>query len=62
MGHCRNCEEQYNGFCTHVNPCFTGGAYGYVGMELYMGGQAEYLRVPYADFNALKLPNDNSHE
>jgi glutathione-independent formaldehyde dehydrogenase len=41
------------GFCTHVNPCFTCGAYGYVGRELYMGGQAEYLRVLCADFNAL---------
>ena len=61
-GHCRNCEEQYTGFCTTVNPGFAGGAYGYVGMGPYMGGQAEYLRVPYADFNALKLPNDNSNE
>ncbi|HEX7142980.1 MAG TPA: glutathione-independent formaldehyde dehydrogenase [Nitrososphaeraceae archaeon] len=62
-GHCRNCEEQYTGFCTNVNPGFAGGAYGYVGMGPYMGGQAEYLRVPYADFNALKLPNnDNSNE
>ncbi len=31
-------------------------------MGPFMGGQAEYLRVPYADFNALKLPNDDSHE
>ena len=62
-GHCRNWEEQYTGFCTNVNPGFAGGAYGYVGMGPYMRGQAEYLRVPHADFNVLKLPNtDNLHE
>lgn len=53
-GHCRNCEEQYTGFCTNVNPGFAGGAYGYVGMRPYMERQAEYLHVPYADFNVLK--------
>ena len=62
-GHYRNCEEQYTGFCTNVNPGFAGGAYGYVGMGPYMEGKAEYLRVPYADFNVLKLSNtDNLHE
>jgi threonine dehydrogenase-like Zn-dependent dehydrogenase len=61
-GHCRNCEEGNTGFCTNVNPGFAGAAYGYVGMGPYMGGQAEYLRVPYADFNALKLPDGDSHE
>lgn len=61
-GHCRNCQEQFTGFCTNVNPGFAGGAYGYVGMGPYAGGQAEYLRVPFADFNALKLPDGDSHE
>jgi glutathione-independent formaldehyde dehydrogenase len=61
-GHCRNCIEGNTGFCTNVNPGFAGGAYGYVAMGPYMGGQAEYLRVPYADFNALKLPDGNSFE
>ena len=41
---------------TSVNPGFAGGAYGYVAMGPYQGGQAQFLRVPYADFNALKLP------
>jgi threonine dehydrogenase-like Zn-dependent dehydrogenase len=27
-------------------------------MGPYSGGQAEYLRVPYADFNCLQLPSD----
>ena len=62
-GHYRNCEEQYTGFYTNVNPSFAGGAYDYVGMRPYMEGQAEYLGVPYADFNVLKLSNtDNLHE
>ncbi len=61
-GHCRNCEEGNTGFCTNLNPGFAGAAYGYVGMGPFMGGQAEYLRVPYADFNALKLPAGDSHE
>ena len=61
-GFCENCEEGYTGFCTNVNPGFAGGAYGYVAMGPYQGGQAEKLRVPYADFNALKLPKGDEHE
>ncbi|KAI4754883.1 GroES-like protein [Aureobasidium sp. EXF-12344] len=49
-------------FCTGVNPGFAGGAYGYVAMGKYQGGQAQYLRVPYADFNALVLPPGTEHE
>ena len=26
------------------------------------GGQAQYIRIPYADFNALKLPPGSEHE
>ena len=61
-GFCQNCEEGYTGFCTNVNPGFAGGAYGYVAMGPYPGGQAEQLRVPYADHNALKLPEGREHE
>lgn len=61
-GFCRNCQAGYTGFCLSVNPGFAGGAYGYVAMGPYMGGQAEYLRVPYADFNCLKLPAGTEHE
>ncbi|WP_248910577.1 glutathione-independent formaldehyde dehydrogenase [Halocatena marina] len=61
-GFCTNCENGYTGFCTNVNPGFAGGAYGYVAMGPYKGGQAEKLRIPYADFNALKLPKGNEHE
>lgn len=55
-GFCKNCTAGYTGFCLTVNPGFAGGAYGYVAMGPYPGGQAEYLRVPFADFNCLKLP------
>jgi len=61
-GRCRNCEEGKTAFCTGVNPGFAGGAYGYVAMGPYQGGQAQYLRVPYADFNALLLPPGKEHE
>lgn len=55
-GFCKNCVAGYTGFCLTVNPGFAGGAYGYVAMGPYPGGQAEHLRVPFADFNCLKLP------
>jgi glutathione-independent formaldehyde dehydrogenase len=57
-GFCRNCEQGLTGFCLSVNPLMPGGAYGYPEMGGYQGGQAEYLRVPFADFNCLKLPED----
>jgi glutathione-independent formaldehyde dehydrogenase len=40
-GFCFNCERGYSGFCLTVNPGFAGGAYGYVNMGRYPGGQAE---------------------
>jgi glutathione-independent formaldehyde dehydrogenase len=61
-GFCKNCVRGYTGFCLTVNPGFAGGAYGYVAMGPYPGGQAEKLRVPYADFNCLTLPPGNEHE
>lgn len=61
-GFCKNCVAGYTGFCLTVNPGFAGGAYGYVAMGPYTGGQAEYLRVPYADFNCLPLPPGREHE
>ncbi|BCJ32197.1 glutathione-independent formaldehyde dehydrogenase [Actinocatenispora sera] len=61
-GFCKNCLAGRTGFCLTVNPGFGGGAYGYVSMGPYPGGQAEYLRVPYADFNCLSLPPGEEHE
>jgi glutathione-independent formaldehyde dehydrogenase len=57
-GFCRNCERGLTGFCLTANPGSAGAAYGFADMGPYSGGQAEFLRVPFADFNCLKLPED----
>lgn len=57
-GFCDNCERGLTGFCLTCNPGTAGAAYGFAGMGPYRGGQAELLRVPYADFNCLSLPKD----
>ncbi|WP_028295062.1 formaldehyde dehydrogenase, glutathione-independent [Oceanobacter kriegii] len=59
-GRCRNCKEGLTGICLNVNPARPGAAYGYVDMGGWVGGQAEYVMVPYADFNLLKFP-DGDH-
>ena len=56
-GRCRSCQEQHTGVCLNVNPDRAGGAYGYVDMGGWVGGQSEYVLVPYADFNLLKFPD-----
>lgn len=56
-GRCRMCREGHTGVCLNVNPARAGGAYGYVDMGGWIGGQAEYVMVPYADFNCLKFPD-----
>ncbi|WP_433222669.1 glutathione-independent formaldehyde dehydrogenase [Dactylosporangium sp. CS-047395] len=63
-GTCRNCTSGWTSFCLRVNPNdgMDGAAYGYANMGPYDGGQAELLRVPYADFNLLELPPGTEHE
>jgi glutathione-independent formaldehyde dehydrogenase len=56
-GRCRNCKERKTGVCLNVNPARAGSAYGYVDMGGWVGGQAEYVLVPFADFNLLKFPD-----
>lgn len=56
-GRCRTCREQQTGVCLNVNPGRAGGAYGYVDMGGWVGGQADYVLVPYADFNLIKFPD-----
>jgi glutathione-independent formaldehyde dehydrogenase len=56
-GRCRNCKSGLTGICLNVNPARPGAAYGYVDMGGWVGGQAEYVMVPYADFNLLKFPD-----
>src|SRR4051812_37502673 len=63
-GTCRNCVDGWTSFCLRTNPTegVDGAAYGYANMGPYAGGQAELLRVPYADFNLLELPPGQDHE
>ncbi|MEN8585255.1 formaldehyde dehydrogenase, glutathione-independent [Arthrobacter sp. KBS0703] len=56
-GRCRNCKERKTGVCLNVNPDRPGSAYGYVDMGGWVGGQANYVLVPYADWNLLKFPD-----
>ena len=56
-GRCRNCKEGKTGVCLNVNPSRPGAAYGYVDMGGWVGGQAEYVMVPYADWNVLRFPD-----
>ena len=56
-GRCRNCKEGKTGICLNVNPARPGAAYGYVDMGGWVGGQAEYVMVPYADWNLLRFPD-----
>ncbi len=56
-GRCRTCREQQTGVCLNVNPGRAGGAYGYVDMGGWVGGQAKFVMVPYADFNLIKFPD-----
>ena len=56
-GRCRTCRAGETGVCLNVNPGRAGGAYGYVDMGGWVGGQAEFVMVPYADFNLIKFPD-----
>ena len=59
-GFCKNCERQLSNYCLTMqpNPQFAGAAYGFADMGPYQGGQAELLRVPYGDYNCLRLGED----
>lgn len=62
-GTCRNCNDGWTSACLRANPSGQPGAgYGYPMMGPYWGGQAELLRVPWADFNLLELPAGSEHE
>jgi glutathione-independent formaldehyde dehydrogenase len=56
-GRCKNCKQGKTGVCLNVNPDRPGSAYGYVDMGGWVGGQANYVLVPYADWNLLKFPD-----
>ena len=67
-GHCWFCKEGQWSLCDNTNPnawmneallgYATAGLYGYSHMYGgYAGGQAQYVRVPFADVNPLKIPD-----
>lgn len=57
-GNCHNCHRGYTNSCLTMNKEKAQAAYGYAGMGPYKGGQAEYVLVPNADFNCLKVPGE----
>src|SRR3984885_5675798 len=59
-GRCRNCKEGHTGVCLNTNPDRPGSAYGYVDMGGWVGGQARYVMVPYADWNLLRFPDKDA--
>lgn len=72
-GECFFCKKEMFSLCDNSNPNAEmakmamgqspSGLFGYSHlMGGYPGGQAEYLRVPYADVGPLKLPNDMPDE
>lgn len=61
-GYCFNCHRGHTEACLTMNPEEPHAAYGYAGMGPYQGGQAEFVLVPHADFNCLKLPGKPGDE
>lgn len=57
-GRCRNCKERHTDVCEnmYVNDQIHCGAYGF-NLGNWQGGQADYLLVPYADWNLLRFPD-----
>src|SRR5438552_3096323 len=66
-GHCFFCQRELWSLCDNTNPnaSMLEKLYGFAGAGLfgyshlyggYAGGQAEYVRVPFADVGALKIP------
>jgi threonine dehydrogenase-like Zn-dependent dehydrogenase len=59
-GHCGFCKQELYGNCHESNPEATavGGIFGYSHTAGgYDGGQAEYVRVPYADVGPMIIPD-----
>lgn len=72
-GHCHYCEHNLHSLCDNSNPnaplaekmygSSGAGLFGYSHLYGgYAGGQAEYVRVPFADVGPLKVPDHLSDE
>lgn len=63
-GECFYCQHQLESQCDNSNPHGENGAYfGYSeSAGGYAGGQAEFMRVPYANFSSFKVPDDSEVE
>jgi threonine dehydrogenase-like Zn-dependent dehydrogenase len=72
-GHCFFCTRELWSLCDNSNPnaWMAEKAYGFAGAGLfgyshmmggYAGGQAEYVRVPFADVGPVKIPEELSDE
>lgn len=72
-GDCEPCSQGKTSLCFNSNPNLemldvmyghgAGGLFGYSHLYGgYSGGQAEYVRVPFADFGPLKVPDELSDE
>jgi threonine dehydrogenase-like Zn-dependent dehydrogenase len=64
-GTCFYCERGLYGDCENTNPMndLASGVFGYSHTTGgYDGGQAEYVRVPFADVGPMRIPDDMSDE
>lgn len=58
-GLCDTCKQGKTNLCLRVNKQMPGGGYGYAEMGGWQGGQAQYVLVPYADWNLMQLPREH---
>jgi threonine dehydrogenase-like Zn-dependent dehydrogenase len=64
-GTCYFCQRELFGMCENSNPNseIASGVFGYSHTTGgYDGGQAEYVRVPFADVGPMKIPEDMEYE
>ena len=64
-GTCFYCQRGLTSVCDNTNPAsdVVGGVYGYSHTTGgYEGGQAQYVRVPFADVGPMKIPDDMHEE
>lgn len=61
-GKCENCLKGFSSACLFLNEEHAGAGFGYADQGPYDGGQAEFVRVPAADYLALKLPGTSHDE